>query len=1024
MYQLSTTAEWKEVFNEIKARKDKTNKLGTFSSYVNQTIERLVMDSFVPEELLAVSPDRFDGKLVPKEFNLDLEECTQRVSNRTGYDIKFVCSELVSNEPRPVLWTSTDSKVVLFDVEGTLLLYKGSSIKFRPGIERIQELQAHGYLIGLYSNKGADHLDWHHIEAALRVQFAFVFTGEVCYKPSPKYVRDNPDLNEYDELKPLAPFFKDLNQVLLVDDTLGKIHHSERHRAVRIPTWDGLDTNRDLHRIVDELLGNFADRTHPFELRESPLAKWLPGTTVLEYGPEVDKVLPIQFTTQCQVKAAGMGLGKTYQAIAAANAVEKECQDTLGLPARILLVSCRRTLANYFKSVFANVVHYTDSNWKGADVLTFQIESFHKLVGVEAFDLMVIDEIRGVVGSLTSIKTNKHHLGTNFEVFKLLAQTTPRVLVLDADVEADGAAMHLLNMIFKPEQITFHRYLHVSLPSTLQFMTNENDFVELIKETLSLPTLIKKEDGSLRDGLRTVAVACNSRNDALKLAEAFKLLLDPALIKVITSMTDDKDIKRVGSDMNSVVAAHRLFIFTSTITQGVDCTEPVDNIFIMARRMGGACARDLLQMMGRFRKKMIWIIYCLVSAAAADSKPRAYQHALFRLASGKSAVEKNINILKLRDVQLLDKHIRYAPTAICQLFAFSDAERSRNLKFELVRLAQRKGYQVNTEMPVKGKLSKDLVKAKGDVKQNDLEFRREMFANMVDFDKQALLGRVEFAGAMISNQTASREDRVALTVAAIKLHFIDFNGFSRLTFDDFELVLKYRQEIKNLAMAQRAETRAIGKPLLARLDSQSVARSPYADLGFVTTFTLLVEGFQKCCNLLGLEWVLDTKTVFDEAKMETPEFKAAVAEIPIAVRSRASHTKGVFNLKLKAAFAIKLEGHRVGFHTEGAERLYQLKTNPDVLRLALDSDYFTAPDLKDIKEFDVVEVKVRESRKRKAEAEAKAPVAKKARFVGRGPLVGASCGCRMSMTPQQHFNSAECKRNNICQQLFAFHNLS
>lgn len=1003
LYRLSETDQWKQMFKDIKKLEEKTNKLGTFASYVNQTVERLVMDSFVSPEILEVSPDRFDGKLVPREYALDLEECTQRVLARTGYDIQFVASELESREPRPVLMLPSESKVVLFDVDGTLLLYHGSTYKYRPGAERLKELEDHGYRLGLYTNKSADNLPWGDIMEELEVKWDYVFTGEVCYKPSEKYARNN-KLDKYDEIKPLAPFFKDLNQVLIVDDTLGKIHHTERHRAIHIPTWDGLDTNCDLHQVIDDLLGDgFKDRIHPFELHESALGKWRPGTTIQEFGPEVNRVLPIEWTTRVQVRAAGMGLGKTYQAINAADEVEKECQATLGLPARILILSCRRTLATFFQGKFNNAVHYTDRNWKSADVLIFQIESLHKLVEVEAFDLMVIDEVRGVVGSLTSVHTNRKHLGVNFEVFRAIALATPKVLIMDADVEADGASVHLLNMIFSPEEITFHRYTHVSLPSIMQLMTNEDEFIKLITAKLEAPTEIRDEHGNLKPENKTVAVACNSRKDALKLAEVFK---DKVSTAIITSQTDDKHIKAVGLDMNTVVAAHKLFIFTSTITQGVDCTEPIDNLFFIARRHGGACARDVLQMGGRFRDKKTMTVYCLVSPTPADPKPRAYEQALEHLASGKSSVQENINILKLREVQLLDKHIRYAPTLFCQLFAYTEAERLRNIKFELTRLAERKGYRVLKEQQVKGKLSKEMSDSNVVVETNELEYRRKVFEEMKDFSKANLIDIKEFAGTMMTNQTASRQDRVGLTVAAIKLHYPP-----ELDFDAFELALKYREQIKNLAMIQRADEKK-----LVRQDSQSVASAPYADLSYVTKFTLMVDSFKECFKLLGLRDVLDTETQFESKAMETPEFKARVQQIPVEIRDRGKKSiRAAFVAKLKAAFGVGLSGQK-NHRTKAADQVYRLQVDDKLLNLSKQSDYFTDNDLKNIKELDAKEVNLRERRKRKAPAPVKAPAPKK---IKGDDFLKGMCPAALSLNLQQHFKSAACIRTPSCLERFA-----
>ena len=127
-----------------------------------------------------------------------------------------------------------------------------------------------------------------------------------------------------------------------------------------------------------------------------------------------------------------------------------------------------------------------------------QYESLHNIT--QFYDYVVLDEIRSVVSCVTSVKTNGPHLRTNAVVLRKLIKEAKLSIVLDADLEVDGAVPFFLQSIMPSNLIHLVRYAKTRIKRTIRLSEDEVYFVRNIKERL-------------RAG-RKVAIGCQSKQRA------------------------------------------------------------------------------------------------------------------------------------------------------------------------------------------------------------------------------------------------------------------------------------------------------------------------------------------------------------------------------------------------------------------------------------------------------------------------------------------------------------------------------
>lgn len=313
--------------------------------------------------------------------------------------------------------------------------------------------------------------------------------------------------------------------------------------------------------------------------------RWGPGVSRVVHPPDTVRLNKYDFTdTDMLIVQAPMGTGKTYQ-------LKKLVRQN---PGKNFLIVVARVLQGKQLTHELNVglgkkdkfVFYKDNPYSDQYrrvVTTF--ESLHKIPHAMKYDFLVMDEARSIFNSMTCTVTNGDKLDTNIQLFLARAHTS-KVLMLDADIEIDSAVPDICRR-FDTRRIRVERYTCVldSMRRTARVITG-NFMYESIRDDLK--------------NKKKVGVVCRTRKNAEVLCETMKA--GGARCGLYTGSTDEQTRMKHWSEPNTYFKDIDLLIFTSTVTGGNDIQLPFDRVYADLCGGGGANAREVLQMLGRFRK--------------------------------------------------------------------------------------------------------------------------------------------------------------------------------------------------------------------------------------------------------------------------------------------------------------------------------------------------------------------------------------------------------------------------------------
>lgn len=689
----------KEAEEHIKASGKTWKKpIATMLSWVCQDREFKIVEKFF--EGLPRGPYMFDGEMLENELDeIELKRRSAIVKNKLKLRVQVVKKPMVDTDP-PRHEYEKGERVVMFDLDGTLAFWQ-NGWKFRPGLERLKELTSK-FKVGIFTNKSRKNIPLEDLERIAGVRFSSVLGSEECYRPSNSYLAVNPGLDQYDRLKPLRTFFP-LDQVILVDDTPAKVHTTERHRCLKIASWRGGSRDTELHTIIDRLKGTilFASETISSTLNEGELGKWRFGTAT-EVHDEKQLWCDAKVFGQRKVTvlAAEMGMGKTTATLDFVKREADRFELETKRPYRILIVGCRRSMGlsstKLYREKLSDVTHYKefkhDQTKIFSDRIMCQFESLHKLKDAERFDLVILDEIREVAACYTSKNTNKRNLRKNISIIDFLLKESDRVICTDADAHTDGKVAHWMQSLFEPEEVSVHSYLCKKMNRHLKMTYDANEFETLLKESMAKGTtaLPCQSRDKLYYWMMKMGLQSEPGDEALS-----KLPVPTDEIKWITKDTADS-VKLLLSNIDDIVRGTKLIAFTSVITVGSDCQVPVNKIFVdaTAKRGFGACARNLMQMIGRFRVcAEVDVIVLINDEEEISDTPNAFAEAMQEMKAKRLACEDAADIYDY--VPYFDRGcLDMAPSYVSEMFVYAAAERKRCTAFELERQALRKGWKV------------------------------------------------------------------------------------------------------------------------------------------------------------------------------------------------------------------------------------------------------------------------------------------------------------------------------------------
>lgn len=615
---------------------------GNVMSWMCQRVEADIMScasQFLEQHGHELGTYLFDGEFVFKfgqdhentnqEVPLDLASLEEFVFHTVGYRIKFAIKSMEMDAiPTDVYPRNCDNsrRIVLFDYEQTLCSLEGGKFTPRPGIQAILKLKAHGYRIGLFSNKTNNRLRMKDILPCLPGLEAFdvVLTGEFC-AGLPDYDFHKQGLHKYGKKhlkqKPLAQVCS-LEQLLLVDFEPLRVNEQERHRVRVIPPWfvqcgAGDDA---IPKVVDHILSAW----------DAPLAPcgpsldrafWHKDVKLFDRTDDgVQVLLPVHADTRLLCVRAGMACGKTYRSqqlicalmenkgipwrhhMSLSPVTNAEVNDIMHLIGtrfgRVLVVASRQTLSQCQVGFYPGFAHYRGFHaeqqegvlWQASgssanpDLFITQYESLHRTALHDSYDMVVTDEIRTMCDNVTCIKTNPGtRLHDNYEQLKCILRAAKLTLALDDDLEHDCAVAKLFETVFTAAETEVHRYLKQRIIRFLEIHDNKERFLRSIHEAL--------------DGRVPVAIFCRTK----RMAQVHALQFDRPGRKttLITSDTSEEDIKGF-RDINRFLQDTALLISTARMTAGTDIQLPFI-VFVDFRGMGGCCARNMTQMLGRVR---------------------------------------------------------------------------------------------------------------------------------------------------------------------------------------------------------------------------------------------------------------------------------------------------------------------------------------------------------------------------------------------------------------------------------------
>ncbi|MBS1775426.1 MAG: hypothetical protein JSS64_04005, partial [Bacteroidetes bacterium] len=236
-------------------------------------------------------------------------------------------------------------------------------------------------------------------------------------------------------------------------------------------------------------------------------------------------------------------------------------------------------------------------NLKECPKLVIQYESIHKLLGLEPFDLIIIDEIRSVASNMCCKVTNpKSNLAKNSMIFKGLLQYSKKAILMDAHVEIDNTIPYLVQSIYKPEEIRVDKYLYLRNKRHVHAISDEQEFENSIA-TYAQIALDAVEPSP-------IAICCRSRTKAEGHLATLRAKFPHLRIEMFTGKSDQSQIRQF-ENIAAFMASRKPHVInlTAVVTVGASLTTPFSKVFVDFRGRDGFCcpAREMIQMIGRFR---------------------------------------------------------------------------------------------------------------------------------------------------------------------------------------------------------------------------------------------------------------------------------------------------------------------------------------------------------------------------------------------------------------------------------------
>ena len=407
---------------------------------------------------------------------------------------------------------------------------------------------------------------------------------------------------------------------------------------------------------------------------------------MIEYEPSKYSINPIVYEpgVKCVIVNAGMGSGKSRRA------VEMILADQLahpGVKRRILFVCARIqqgfSLMALLQKMGAKL--YSDKDVQGSllipeDFVVCQVESQVRLQNSKKWDLVIVDEIRSVLGQCTADMTNKQNLGINNMMFRTFMKHADKTLLMDAHCEFDHMVKDFVDSMFEPQEILVHRYECGQMARNV-----------IIHECL--PTMMGRILEDIRADKRVMLVFRSKK----QLQDVMKtLLLTESYSSAVFDGDSSAEHMRNFVDIDGYILNNdiRVLAFTSKVTVGADCQVPFHRIYGFCATRGGSTARDVCQGFGRSRNCTTGEIHVLMTEADREiTKTQTHEEALLEITENKRIRSEYSHMFVDSRMELNESGVfSWTAGPVCRQFAFTLAERNSGFRQSFDLLVKLSGF--------------------------------------------------------------------------------------------------------------------------------------------------------------------------------------------------------------------------------------------------------------------------------------------------------------------------------------------
>ena len=326
--------------------------------------------------------------------------------------------------------------------------------------------------------------------------------------------------------------------------------------------------------VTDLGSGNFAYRClhptapskpHPFYVpSESPNKKKKARVTKSYLGTLVG------ITARGIVVKAPMGTGKTFRTM--------EFIKSMGPDVSVLWVTPRRAMAMKLKGDYPEFALYTEEMNKRLQIVEY--ESLYKLT--RGYDIIILDEIRSLAKTFVCTKTNRLHLEEHMKLMVGLCTCSKHVLMLDADIDIDGAVRTFTDHVFGAEPI--HEVVHDSGSMGLDVVyVNSGE-------------ILTRMMNDLKQGNR-IMLCCGSSERLKGIAQTASELVGSDRVGAYFA---DSETQPEIMDVNLHWGKYLFVGFTSTITCSISYEGEVRRVYVIPSTRT-ASPREMAQMVARAR---------------------------------------------------------------------------------------------------------------------------------------------------------------------------------------------------------------------------------------------------------------------------------------------------------------------------------------------------------------------------------------------------------------------------------------